>query len=211
MINYTTSDSPEVYIHRTGRTGRAGKSGVAISLISGLDIGNFKHMQIVNKIKITEKKVPTERDLARRAAKREQGDAEEAMNALKQKASKDLEALSSEDSSAKIDEFLPFVKKLSADEDGLRELASICSAYSIEQPTPAVATPAEDSPPEPASEDGDEADVADKARADERPAEARSRRRRSSSGSGSGGSRSGGDGNRGSSRGRRGGSDSRRS
>ena len=29
VINYTTSDSPEVYVHRTGRTGRAGKSGIA--------------------------------------------------------------------------------------------------------------------------------------------------------------------------------------
>ena len=56
VINYTTSDSPEVYVHRTGRTGRAGKSGVAVSLVSGLDIGNFKHMQIVNGIKIAEKK-----------------------------------------------------------------------------------------------------------------------------------------------------------
>jgi ATP-dependent RNA helicase DeaD len=212
VINYTTSDSPEVYIHRTGRTGRAGKSGVAVSLISGLDIGNFKHMQIVNDIKIAEKKVPTERDLARRAKKREQGNAEEAMNALKQKAREDLESLSSEDASAKIDEFLPFVKKLSADEDGLRELASICAAFSIERPTPAIAAPTdaprEDSPHEPASEEGD---VADEARADERPADAR-RRRGGRGGTGSSdGSRSGGDGNRGSSRRRRGGSDSRRS
>ncbi len=70
VINYTTSDSPEVYVHRTGRTGRAGKSGVAISLISGLDIGNFKFMQTVIGIEIEEKKVPTERALARRLEKR---------------------------------------------------------------------------------------------------------------------------------------------
>ena len=218
VINYTTSDSPEVYIHRTGRTGRAGKSGVAISLISGLDIGNFKHMQIVNDIKIAEKKVPTERDLARRAKKREQGNAEETMNALKQKAREDVESLAAEDASAKIDEFLPFVKKLSADEDGLRELASICAAYSIERPAPEVAAPAEKSAPAPTSGEGDETvDVDDEARADERPADARSRRRRSGrGGSGSsGGARSDGDGksesNRGSSRRRRGGSGSRRS
>lgn len=73
VINYTTSDSPEVYVHRTGRTGRAGKSGVAVSLVSGLDIGNFKYMQIVNDIKIAEKKVPTQRAIARRAEKREEG------------------------------------------------------------------------------------------------------------------------------------------
>ena len=43
-------ESPEVYVHRTGRTGRAGKAGVAISLVSGLDIGNFKFMQTVTKL-----------------------------------------------------------------------------------------------------------------------------------------------------------------
>ena len=70
VINYTTSDSPEVYVHRTGRTGRAGKSGVAISIVSGLDIGNFKHMQVVSGIKIVEKKAPTERDILRRRKRR---------------------------------------------------------------------------------------------------------------------------------------------
>ncbi len=66
VFNYTTSDSPEVYVHRTGRTGRAGKSGVAVSIISGLDIGNFKFMPTVNEITITEKKFPTERQSTRR-------------------------------------------------------------------------------------------------------------------------------------------------
>ena len=43
VIGYAAPDSPEVYVHRTGRTGRAGKAGVAISLVSGLDIGNFRY------------------------------------------------------------------------------------------------------------------------------------------------------------------------
>jgi ATP-dependent RNA helicase DeaD len=215
VINYTTSDSPEVYVHRTGRTGRAGKSGVAVSLISGLDIGNFKHMQIVNGIKITEKKVPTERDLARRSKKREQGNAEDRMNALKQRAREDLESLSPEDASARIDDLLPFAKKLSEDDDGLRELASICAAYSLERPAPQVAATEKDSPPDSPSEEGDDADdVADAARADETPSEARSRRRRGGRGNG-GGARSDGDGkrdsNRGSRRRGRGGSNPRRS
>jgi len=214
VINYTTSDSPEVYIHRTGRTGRAGKSGVAISLISGLDIGNFKHMQIVNGIKIAEKKVPTERDLARRAKKREQGNAEDAMNALRERARVDLESLSAEDASSRLDGFLPFVKKLSADEDGLSELAKICAAYSLERPAPEASGTETDDSSEPAPESSSETvEFADEARADEAPAEAVRRRRRSGR-SGSGGSRSRGDGprdsNRGPRRGRRGGNDSRR-
>jgi len=214
VINYTTSDSPEVYIHRTGRTGRMGKSGVAISLVSGLDIGNFKHMQIVNEIKIIEKKVPTERDLARRVKKREEGSAEDAMNALQQRAREDLEALSSEDASARTDRFLPLVKKLAADDVGLRELARICAAYPLEKPAAQVAAAAAGGPSD--SSDSDDVaeaagaamlDAEDRARADEAPSEARNRRRRS----GRGGTRSGGEGNRGSSRGRRrGGSGSRR-
>jgi ATP-dependent RNA helicase DeaD len=213
VINYTTSDSPEVYVHRTGRTGRMGKPGVAVSLVSGLDIGNFKHMQIVNGIKIAEKKVPTERDLARRAKKRDKGTAEDAMAALKKRASEDLESLPSEDAIERIDRFLPFVKKLSADEDGLRELARICAAYPIERPAPDVDASAKDSPSDLESQDGDETiDVADEVRAKE-PSEGRGRRRRSGRGS-SGGARSGGDGNRDSNRGprrrRRGSSDSRR-
>ena len=55
-------------MHRTGRTGRAGKAGVAISLVSGLDIGNFRHLQNVNKIEIKERQAP-DRGRDRRAAR----------------------------------------------------------------------------------------------------------------------------------------------
>jgi ATP-dependent RNA helicase DeaD len=52
VIGYAAPESPEVYVHRTGRTGRAGKAGLAISLVSGLDIGNFRYLQQVNRIEI---------------------------------------------------------------------------------------------------------------------------------------------------------------
>ena len=212
VINYTTSDSPEVYVHRTGRTGRMGKPGVAVSLVSGLDIGNFKHMQIVNKINIAEKKVPTERDLTRRAKKRVQGKAEDQMNALKERARGDLESMPVEDANARTEDFLTFVKKLSVNDEGLRELAIICAAYSLEPAAPQVDASAKDRTSDSASEGDDEiVDVADEVRAEE-PSEGRSRRRRSGRGS-SGGARSDGDGKRDSNRGprrrRRGGGDSR--
>ena len=38
--------------------------GALVAALSGLDIGNFKFMQTVNDIKISEKKVPTERAVA---------------------------------------------------------------------------------------------------------------------------------------------------
>jgi len=186
VINYTTSDSPEVYVHRTGRTGRAGKSGVAISLVSGLDIGNFKHMQIVIGIKIAEKKVPTDRDMARRAKQREQGDLEAELNRMKAKAAVDLGALPSKDAEERAARILPFVKQLAENEDGLQELARICAAYLIEP----AAEKTEAADPIEASETTE--DVIDE-RADEAPAEARARRSRSGR-RGGGGSRSGGGG-----------------
>ena len=70
VISYTSPVTPEVYTHRTGRTGRAGKSGTAISLVSGLDIGNFRSLQKVNRIVIPERKLPTEAEVARRDAER---------------------------------------------------------------------------------------------------------------------------------------------
>jgi len=231
VINYTTSDSPEVYVHRTGRTGRAGKSGVAISLVSGLDIGNFKHMQIVIGIKIEEKKVPSERDLARRAKKRAQGSLEDETKALQAKARTDLETLSDEDIDARIERLLPFVTELAGSEEGVRELAHLCAAYqAVEQvkaakpapKAPAASGDANESASSEAPSDGntdssDDEDRIDDDRANETPAAARARRGRGGRGGrgGSSGSRGGGrsEGGRddGGSRGRRsGGSSSRR-
>jgi len=133
VINYTTSDSPEVYVHRTGRTGRMGKSGVAISLVSGLDIGNFKYMQIVSGIKITEKKAPTERDIERRRKQREKkkaaGKAEDEIKILKSMAEQALGELDADFVNEKIDLMLPLVRKSTESEEGMRELAGICVAF----------------------------------------------------------------------------------
>ncbi|MEM6878760.1 MAG: DEAD/DEAH box helicase [Bacteroidota bacterium] len=35
VINYQMPDSPEVYVHRSGRTGRAGKEGISLAIING--------------------------------------------------------------------------------------------------------------------------------------------------------------------------------
>ncbi len=70
VIGYATPDQPETYVHRTGRTGRAGKAGLALSLVSALDIGNFRYLQNVNRITIPERKLPTEADLQERMRER---------------------------------------------------------------------------------------------------------------------------------------------
>ncbi|MFK7896971.1 MAG: DEAD/DEAH box helicase [Myxococcota bacterium] len=137
VVNYTTSDSPEVYVHRTGRTGRAGKSGVAISLVSGLDIGNFKYMQTVAKIKVTEKKVPSERDIDRRKKGKDpkpkladvaaaEPDAD--WKALQAKATDTLQGSEAADIDAQAARLLPFIKEAAKSEKGLNELARISTA-----------------------------------------------------------------------------------
>jgi ATP-dependent RNA helicase DeaD len=60
VINYTFPESAEVYVHRTGRTGRAGKSGLAISLISPRELGNFYMLKLTYKIKPEERSLPSD-------------------------------------------------------------------------------------------------------------------------------------------------------
>jgi ATP-dependent RNA helicase DeaD len=121
VISYSTSDSPEVYVHRTGRTGRAGKSGVAISLVSGLDIGNFKHMQNVIGIKVAERKIPSEKDIRDRIAER-----------LKVKVEHEMRALPADVVSDQIDRLIPVVETLADSHEGRRDLAGILAAYLAE-------------------------------------------------------------------------------
>jgi ATP-dependent RNA helicase DeaD len=132
VINYTTSDSPEVYVHRTGRTGRAGKSGIAISLVSGLDIGNFKFMQTVSGIVVKEKKVPTEKDIAQRAQERSVQRSEAELEELIEKAKLRLATIPHAEVLLRAERILPFVKRLAGHDDGLEELAKVCAAYLLE-------------------------------------------------------------------------------
>jgi ATP-dependent RNA helicase DeaD len=133
VINYTTSDSPEVYVHRTGRTGRAGKSGVAISLVSGLDIGNFKHMQLVVGIAMTERKAPTDRDIERRKQQREkqkeQGRLEAEWKTIRARADAENLEHAEAEMTARVERLLPHVQEAAGSDEGLRILAGVCAAY----------------------------------------------------------------------------------
>jgi len=187
VISYATSDQPEVYVHRTGRTGRAGKSGIAISLISGLDIGNFKHMQNVNKMTVTERKLPTEADMLQRIRDRMQVKVEQEMRELPESHAMQVERL------------IPVVEQMVKDHEGRRDLAGICAAYLAEHK------------PETTISDADTADaLADDEAAQRSPAERRAGGgggKRRGGGGGGGGSRrgggGGGEGNRSGGRGRR--------
>jgi len=186
VVNYTTSDSPEVYVHRTGRTGRAGKSGIAISLVSGLDIGNFKFMQTVVGIEVKEKKVPDERALARRQAQRAEKDKEKDLDRLRDKARAVLGALPESQVEPQVTSLLPFVEKLAESGEGRRELAEFAAAFLLERPTTSERAVEEDEAPtkdEPETahtrgDDEDDPEARDAARAEEAPQAARRGRRR---------------------------------
>ncbi|HJO24095.1 MAG TPA: DEAD/DEAH box helicase [Myxococcota bacterium] len=118
VISYAAPESPEVYVHRTGRTGRAGKAGVAISLVSGLDIGNFRYLQQVNRIEISEREVPKEETLRERLRER-----------LMVKIEREVRALPEKEQRFLVQRFVPIVNELAASEDGRGDLAAICAAY----------------------------------------------------------------------------------
>ena len=58
VINYSVPESPEVYVHRTGRTGRAGKKGTALSLVGPRELGNFRFVRLTFGIKPEERILP---------------------------------------------------------------------------------------------------------------------------------------------------------
>jgi len=118
VIGYTSPDSPETYVHRTGRTGRAGKAGIAFSLVSALDIGNFKYLQNVNRIQIAERKLPTDAQMLDRLRER-----------LAVKVEQEMRAVPERERAWKIDRWVPVVASMAASDEGRRELAAICSAY----------------------------------------------------------------------------------
>jgi len=147
VIAYSAPQSPEVYVHRTGRTGRAGKAGVAISLVSGLDIGNFRFLRQVNDIEITERAIPTEESILEKLRKR-----------LSVKVEQEVRALPERDQNALAERFIPIVEGLMRSPEGMRDLAAICGFYmqehkpetsvpSTSAPAPEAEPPKSDRPP----------------------------------------------------------------
>jgi ATP-dependent RNA helicase DeaD len=148
VIAYASPESAEVYVHRTGRTGRAGKAGVAISLISGLDVGNFRNLQKVNEITIQERTLPTEEDILDRVRER-----------LAVKVEHEIRHIPMRERTWKVDRLIPLVKTMAENEEGLRELAAVVASYLREhRPETSVQDREEAEPertPPPRRRDGD--------------------------------------------------------
>ena len=118
VISYSAPESAEIYVHRTGRTGRVGKAGVAISLISGLDVGNFRNLQKVNRIEIEERDLPSEGAILARVRER-----------LSVKVEQEIRHIAQRERAWKVDRLIPVVEEMAASEDGRLELAAICASY----------------------------------------------------------------------------------
>ena len=118
VIAYAPPENAEVYVHRTGRTGRAGKAGVALSLVSGLDIGNFRNLVNVTGIAIQERPLPTEAMLLDRIGER-----------LEVKIEHEIRHMSIRDREWTIDRIVPLIRKMASSEEGLKDLAAIAASY----------------------------------------------------------------------------------
>jgi ATP-dependent RNA helicase DeaD len=145
VISYSSPQSPEVYVHRTGRTGRAGKAGIAISLVSGLDIGNFRYLQQVNKIQIIERDIPTEESMLEKQRKR-----------LSVKVEQEVRSMPERDRKAMMERFIPIVEGLMRSPEGMCDIAAICAFYMQEHKpettVPADGGPGNDGPESPTAE-----------------------------------------------------------
>lgn len=52
VVNYDLPPDPDVYVHRVGRTGRIGEKGLAVSLVSGRDMGLLRRVESHARIKM---------------------------------------------------------------------------------------------------------------------------------------------------------------
>jgi len=58
VVNFELPNSPEDYVHRSGRTGRAGATGLAISLVCGEETERLADIERMIKVKIEREIVP---------------------------------------------------------------------------------------------------------------------------------------------------------
>src|SRR5215470_17654216 len=58
VTNCSVPETPEIYVHRTGRTGRAGKKGTALSMVGPRELGNFRYVRLTFGIKPEQRLLP---------------------------------------------------------------------------------------------------------------------------------------------------------
>jgi len=112
-ILYEPPEDVEDYIHRAGRTGRAGAAGTAISLVDRLEASKLKRIGTQYDIDLQERELPTDEDVATIVAER--------ATVLLEARLRERDKLQIE----RMQRFIPQVRRLSENEDGLALLAML--------------------------------------------------------------------------------------
>jgi len=63
VINYELPDSPETYVHRSGRTGRAGKKGISLSIIHMKEHGRLRQIERIMRKPFQMINIPTGKEI----------------------------------------------------------------------------------------------------------------------------------------------------
>jgi ATP-dependent RNA helicase DeaD len=118
VLNFALPDSPESYIHRTGRTGRIGKTGIAISLIAPREIGTYYLLRRVYKLEMEERELPSD---------------EAVTEAREQRVLEDVLTRITKDDSLDYGAQLTIAERLLAGEDAQLLVARLLAAYAGER------------------------------------------------------------------------------
>lgn len=113
VIQYEPSEDLEAYIHRAGRTGRAGAAGTAILLISLVEKKYLTRISAHYEIEFEERTLPQDADVETLVAQRLVAQLESRL--------RERDKLLVE----RMQRFVPLVKELAEDEDGLLLLAML--------------------------------------------------------------------------------------
>ncbi len=70
VVHYNLAETPDAYVHRSGRTGRAGRKGMALSLVSPRERVRFGHQLRDARVKVVWKDVPGPDTILRRRIER---------------------------------------------------------------------------------------------------------------------------------------------
>ena len=126
VINYEMPDTPETYIHRTGRTGRAGQLGTAYSFVTPGDVGCFHQLQKFFGLRMESGTLPGR---------------EEVMRARADEAIADVLEPLSHESVLDYGPYLSVARRLAESPDGPRRIAKLVAFFNANQAQLGVATP----------------------------------------------------------------------
>jgi ATP-dependent RNA helicase DeaD len=65
VIHYQFPNSPEQYVHRSGRVGRVGQTGTSIALVGPQDVATLYYLRLVYGLRPIERHLPSDAELAR--------------------------------------------------------------------------------------------------------------------------------------------------